>query len=81
MTEILAALSKDSFVDNVKVKQLVCFPDVSAVIHKESIVRNSTLAFDPLLHTYRHESENQCSLFFVNFSLQALLRITMKDCM
>lgn len=43
MTEILTALSKDSFVANVKVKQLVCFPDFSAVIHKESIVRNSTL--------------------------------------
>lgn len=54
MTEISAALSKDSFVDNVKVKQLVCFPDFSVVIHKESIVRNSTLAFDPFLHTYKY---------------------------
>lgn len=54
MTEILTVLSRDSFVDNVKVKQLVCFSDFSAIIHKESIVRNSTLAFDPFLHTYKY---------------------------
>ena len=54
MTEILTALSKDGFVDNVKAKQLVCFPDFSAVVHKEGIVRSSTLAFDPFLHTYKY---------------------------
>lgn len=58
MTEILTALSKDSFVDNVKAKQLVCFPDFSAVIHKEGIVRSSTLAFDPFLHTYKYMKAN-----------------------
>jgi len=54
VTKILTALSKDSFVGNVEVKQLVCFPDFSAVAHKGSIVRNSILAFDPFLHTYKY---------------------------
>lgn len=65
MTGILTALSKGSFVDNAKLKQLVCFPDFSAVIHKESIVRNSTLAFDPFLHTYKYmkvKTNALCSL-------------------
>lgn len=72
MTNILTVLSKGGFVDNVKVKQLVCFPDFSAVIHKECIVRNSTLAFDPFLHTYKYmkvKTDILCFLYIFHLKL------------